>query len=249
MPVPNTTMAVAVNDVNETISGGDFDNEGVMVDWKRSGSELGNMGLLYLVLSLILLNGRSMSDGESSHILFGLDIAASDLTSSSPDQLKSYLRRMSLDPKALLPHALQPECTFGLGQEGKMTMNDYLDVLVKQSYLECSRTGAAPAGAMSMDGASLGKRVQAKGRKSRAEEGRASGEALEWRWGARAESEVTEKAVGEFVADVYINTNGQGRNNDTVDEDEDDGDGDADEKTRRSVLQHVEHAAGSALIS
>lgn len=40
------------------------DPAGIALDWRRAGSELGSMGLLYLVLSLILVNGRSLPDGS-----------------------------------------------------------------------------------------------------------------------------------------------------------------------------------------
>lgn len=64
MAVPNTGLSVAINDVSEAVDGEAFDSEGVMVDWKRSRSELGSMGLLFFILSLILLNGRSLPEGE-----------------------------------------------------------------------------------------------------------------------------------------------------------------------------------------
>lgn len=64
MAIPNSTLAAPVNDVNERVDGEAFDSDGVMLDWKRANSELGSIGLLFFILSLILLNGRSISDGE-----------------------------------------------------------------------------------------------------------------------------------------------------------------------------------------
>lgn len=40
------------------------DSSGIVLDWAKSGMQQGAMGLLYVVLALILLNGRSMKDGE-----------------------------------------------------------------------------------------------------------------------------------------------------------------------------------------
>jgi hypothetical protein len=45
------------------------DEAGVLLDWKRASSELGSMGLTYLLLALILLNKRSISDGEYGLLL------------------------------------------------------------------------------------------------------------------------------------------------------------------------------------
>lgn len=42
------------------------DEEGVLIDWKRQDGQLGGMGLLNVVLSLILVSGRSVSDSEYS---------------------------------------------------------------------------------------------------------------------------------------------------------------------------------------
>lgn len=39
------------------------DSDGVLLDWKCASSELGSMGLTYLILSVILLNGRVLADG------------------------------------------------------------------------------------------------------------------------------------------------------------------------------------------
>lgn len=153
---------------------------------------------------------------------------------------------MSLNPERVLPVALQPKVFKDASNVG-ITMHGYLDSLCKQRYLECSRTGVGPQGAMSMEAGSLiGKRVQARGRKSRNEDGEATGEEYEWRWGARAESEITEKAVGDFVAEIYLHSDDQG------DEGEEEDNGEevvSREKKQERLLQQIEHAAGSQLIS
>jgi hypothetical protein len=121
-------------------------------------------------------------------------------------------------------------------------------MLQKQSYLECSKTGAAAQGAMSADGGTLvGKRSQVRGRKSKTEEGEPTGEEYEWRWGARAEVEITEKAVADFVSQVYFDS-------EDLDEVEGEQDDDGGESTSRAqkqqqLLQHIERVAGSQLIA
>lgn len=155
---------------------------------------------------------------------------------------------MSLDPEEVLPSALQPDAR----KESRLTMDDYLQQLLKQSYLECNRTGAAPQGAMSMDtGSLLGKRVQARGKKSRTEEGVRINEENEWRWGPRAEVEITEKAVAEFVSQIYMDSDGQDQDDDAL---VSRGQGQDDLETSRAkkqelLLKSIEHAAGSQLIS
>jgi hypothetical protein len=65
MATPSATLSAPVNNVNDNVDGQAFDSEGVMLDWKRSSSELGSMGLLFFILSLVLISGRSITDGES----------------------------------------------------------------------------------------------------------------------------------------------------------------------------------------
>ena len=64
MAEPNASLAMLVNDVSQQVDGELCDADGVMIDWKRASSELSTTGLLFLILSLILLNGRTISDGE-----------------------------------------------------------------------------------------------------------------------------------------------------------------------------------------
>jgi hypothetical protein len=157
---------------------------------------------------------------------------------------------MSLEPNEQLPSALQPDGS----KESKMTMEEYLQQLQKQSYLERNRTGAAPQGAMSMDtGSLLGKRIQARGRKSRTDEGERTNEEYEWRWGPRAEVEITEKAVAEFVSQVYMDADGQDQEDD-ANADANGGHDQDDQETSRAkkqelLLKSIEQAAGSQLIS
>jgi hypothetical protein len=160
-----------------------------------------------------------------------------DCFSRSSDLLRSYLRRMSLDPYRTLPSACQPGSGTSATDAG-LTVDDFLRLLIKQSYLECTRTGVSGQGAMSMDASMGTRRVQARGRSSRnGEEGEASTEDHEWRWGARAEIEITEKAVADFVAEIYVEADEQGSSEG------------GQKKKQENLLKHIERAAGSQLIS
>ncbi|UZJ52226.1 hypothetical protein CBS101457_001546 [Exobasidium rhododendri] len=225
MAAPNSSLQAIVSDDKETVNGKAFDAKGVMLDWHRSGSELGSMGLLFFILSIILLNGRSIPD----------------------DLLRSYLRRMSLDPHKTLPAALQSDSSKD-ATEGGTTLDDFLQTSIKQSYLECTKVGAGGQGAMSMDpSGNATKRVQVKGRKTRGGGGGGGGgdendkstEDFEWRWGARAESEITEKAVAEFVAEIYLVSEEQGNGESQS----------SRAKKQENLIKHIENAAGSQLIA
>lgn len=65
-PNPNLHEVFASASVPSSRSEHDpiHDEAGVLLDWKRSSSELGSMGLTFLLLALILLNQRALSDGE-----------------------------------------------------------------------------------------------------------------------------------------------------------------------------------------
>lgn len=74
MAEPNAKIAAAFQH-NEGDGDGDDDNDneratsaadsdGMMLDWKRSDNSLGAMGLTWLILGFILLNGRSLPNGE-----------------------------------------------------------------------------------------------------------------------------------------------------------------------------------------
>lgn len=65
MTTPDASLAAAVKDEAGSTGGLQADSSGTMLDWKRSTSELANTGLLFVILSLILLNGRTIADGES----------------------------------------------------------------------------------------------------------------------------------------------------------------------------------------
>ena len=105
------------------------------LDWRHNDGQLGEMGLLFVVLSVILLSGRKVAEGR----------------------LRAYLAQLSLSVDRALPMSLQP-----LGAEEQvvetstqsrgrtaggnelMTLDAFLQMLQRQGYLERLRdsTGA-----------------------------------------------------------------------------------------------------------
>ncbi|KAJ7102475.1 MAGE-domain-containing protein [Mycena belliarum] len=79
-----------------------------------------------------------------------------------------------------------------------LTLDAYLSLLLRQSFLDRQQVGEA------------GKASKAKGKRSRVSQGAddAGGQAYEWRWGARAQSEVGEQAIAAFVAEFMVGDEG-----------------------------------------
>lgn len=212
MASPNAELAAVLSgSAADADRVGDRDATGVALDWQQAGAELGSMGLLFLILSLILVNGRALADGEW---ICSPTIPPRPLTRFFlQDVLRSYLRRLSLEPQEPLPTALQPnrnaEPTMANEPSGDgLTLEDWLALLVRQSYLECTRASTAQFTMAGHEATLAGKRMQARGASVRKGRGGAAEmdvvEAVEWRWGSRAEAEITEKAVADFVADVFL---------------------------------------------
>lgn len=98
--------------------------DAALVDWSMD-AQLGGMGLLFLILSIILLCGRRVDEGR----------------------LRAYLAQLSLSVDRALPSALQP---FHGSDEGetstqsrqrfsgdhKLTLETYMAQLQRQGYLE-----------------------------------------------------------------------------------------------------------------
>ena len=105
-----------------------------------------------------------------------------------------------------------------------------------------------------------GKRTQARGLRKRREDDLDIVEEYEWRWGARSEAEITEKAVAGFIAEVttaevdsVAADTRSSRSRMSPDEQPPPQNNDltSDHVRRRTeqVLRDVERAAGSALIT
>ncbi|SCV69945.1 BQ2448_1339 [Microbotryum intermedium] len=161
-------------------------------------------GILGVILALILVNGKVLGD----------------------DQLITYLRRLSLYPSTIIP--LSP-CS---SHPGHLNLDHFIQLMCKQGYLERSASGAAPAGAAAA--AARTGHVPATQRTTRGKgadliEG--GDAAIEYRWGARAEVEIGEVGVAQFIQTIFEAGGPRkslGGNDDDDDDDDDDGNDDGD---------------------
>ena len=97
--------------------------------------------------------------------------------------LRTLLKRLRLPPSAHIPQSSRATNT-------ALSVDAYLTQLVRQGYLERTRTGSGPK-----HGRAPGPTQAAAGE---------DGEGWEWRWGARALCEVGEVAVARFVAEFMV---------------------------------------------
>ncbi|KAI5121740.1 hypothetical protein M0805_009030 [Coniferiporia weirii] len=183
---------------------------GSIISWSTI-DQLGGLGLLYVILALILVNGHILSDPE----------------------LKKHLKSFRLSLSSTIefaPHATHKSAT----------IEAYLSTLVKQGYLDKVKVG--PAGAPR---ATQGKRA----RNADADE---EGVSYEWRWGARAQAEVGELAIAQFVAEFMaervLRDTGRGDGDDEStgpqrrDFDEEEG-----QRVLDSMMKGITRAAGGKL--
>jgi len=173
---------------------------GSIFAWHHS-DQLGSVGILYVILALILVNGRSISD----------------------NQLRATLHTLRLVPTARVPTSNQ-------STHQDLTTDNYLNQLVRQNYIERYRVGEAKGGA------------KKRGRAPAATQGDEGANAVEWRWGPRAMSEVGESGIAKFVAEFMVRGE---------DGEDDEGNATQEEKARQRVekmLQGIEKAAGGKLL-
>lgn len=173
---------------------------GTLLDWNKADGQLGSMGLTFLLLSLILLNGRSLPD----------------------DQFRALLHRLGLQNTKQLPETLRPDSTMPLAADGTQatqrnaprnsdatggaatdtvarpsSLQSFLNQLLKHQYLEKVSTGMTNARGTTQQQTQRGRGA----RKSADGQG---DDRMEWRWGPRAEVEIGEVAVADFVSAVYV---------------------------------------------
>ncbi|KAH8105337.1 MAGE-domain-containing protein [Cristinia sonorae] len=163
----------------------------------HSSDQLGSIGILYVILALILVNGRSLSDNT----------------------LRANLKTLRLLPTTYVPVSNQ-------ATHQDMTMDAYLNQLVRQSFIERVRVGEV-------------KGAKKRGRAPAATQGEDNANMIEWRWGARAISEVGETGIAKFVAEFMVHREYYG---------DDEGGSNETEKVQKNVekmLQGIEKAAGS----
>ncbi|KAJ1026884.1 hypothetical protein NDA16_002179 [Ustilago loliicola] len=213
------------------------------LDWKSADHQDGEMGLLYIILALILVNGRTITEAT----------------------LYMYLRRLHLDPQKPLPSALrgtgpslgststgsQSTQTQSRTRAMQGTLEGFLNAMVKQSYLEKQRSDV---GIDHVDAAINQAQTQSRRR------GRTSGAAgaddettvWEWKWGGRAEVEVGERNIAKMIAHIFTDPSATQNATQAVEEEDEETreiDRNRLAKRRKMLLANIESVAGSKLVN
>ena len=198
--------------------------EGYARDVKRE--EGGAYGVLGVILGLILVSGKTLGEGASYSSLHGAEPSNAADPSTTADQLVVYLKKLGLNLNKSIPASLAARPT----KEGGVSLQKYLTTLASQGYLEKSKAGT---GALAATQAS----------KSQQNGGAGGDPSVEWKWGARAESEFGEAGIARFVKEIY-ESKGPGER----DDDEEGGeDVDVDVVNgKEKLLTEIGRASGSA---
>ncbi|TFK63639.1 MAGE-domain-containing protein [Pluteus cervinus] len=106
---------------------------GSILSWSTS-DQLGGLGVLYVVLALILVNGRVISDMD----------------------LRSYLKRLRLSSTSLIPLTSQ-------STHQSLNLDQYLTNLSRQNYLDCQQMGEGKRGKGKGSGVKRGRATQGGG--------------------------------------------------------------------------------------
>ncbi|KAE9397916.1 hypothetical protein BT96DRAFT_822681 [Gymnopus androsaceus JB14] len=136
------------------------------------------LGILHVILSLILVSGRLMNDRE----------------------FRAALRQLHLPAAAEVPLGRSAHNLPGSGGSNSMNIDAYLQHLIRQGYLDRIVVGEGGKPKTS------GKRGRTSTAGGDADDGEAS--KYEWRWGARSQSEIGEKAMAEFMAEFMVGSKG-----------------------------------------
>ncbi|KAF7416115.1 hypothetical protein PC9H_002375 [Pleurotus ostreatus] len=131
---------------------------GSIIAW-NTGDDLGPTGILYVILALILINGRVLGDTE----------------------LRAYLKRLKIPVSHGNVH-FSAKST-----HQSMTVDAYLSQLIRQGYIDRRKVGESKKG-------------KGKSKRGRVAQDDDSGVTYEWCWGNRAQSEVGEKGIAQFIA-------------------------------------------------
>lgn len=198
---------------------------GSIISWSTA-DQLGPIGVLYIILALILVSGRVMSDGEFTPSTKRLCIPSVHQLTQPTVDLRANLKRLRLPPTSSLN--MNAHST-----HRSMPIDTYLTQLLKQGFLDRQRVGDNKKG----KGGGKNKRV----RSTQGGDNDDEGMSYEWRWGNRAQSEVGEKGIAEFVAEFMV---GEGMH---VDADEDEEDGGAGRARAKKRLNEAEHKLAKSL--
>jgi melanoma-associated antigen len=154
--------------------------------------------------------------------------------------LRAMLRRLQLPATAHIPSTNQ-------STHKNVTVDAYLNSLIRQGYLQRHAAGDPKA-----------KRAGGSGKRGRSTQGgEDDGITWEWRWGHRAQSEIGEKGLAQFMAEFMMEAEKRDANGD---EDEAEGDGEgraarqrkekreaAKKKKLEALLKGIGRAAGGNL--
>ena len=218
---------------------GDDDDEvgtnpyGSIIAW-NSSDQLGALGILHVVLAIILVNGRVISDSMS--MISPRNVT--DIRIWFVVDLRTALKRLRLVPTASIPLS-------AASTHRSIQLEAYLSLLLRQGYLDRIRLGG------SKGGNKRGRMTQSQAQTQHDGDGEV---AWEWRWGARAMTEIGEAPVARFVAEFIAE---RMASNDSGSEDEDD-DGEAARKRAKkrkeeankrldALTKGIEKAAGGDL--
>lgn len=202
---------------------------GSIFAWQKS-DQLASLGVLYTVLALILVNGRSIPDGE--HSVCRRDHHS--LNISSEGDLRSQLKRLRLPNSGTVQ-------TTGQSTSQNLTTDAYLVQLIRQGYLDRERIGEKKPGGTKRGRVPIASQTQ---------EGDASGSTWEWKWGPRSVAEIGEVGIAQFVSEFMV----QRRTEAVQEDEEDEGEGQLDysnpriEKLLETMKSGIEKAAGGKLL-
>ncbi|KAJ6472320.1 MAGE family-domain-containing protein [Mycena vitilis] len=155
--------------------------------------------------------------------------------------LRATLARLRLPSSSSIPFS-------ATATHRTLSLDLYLTLLLRQGFLDRAAVGGDAAN-KAAKGAGRGKRT----RVAAADEDQAGGQTYEWRWGARAQSEVGEQAVAAFVTEFMVSAEGGGE--DAEDGAEDNAAGRARANKKRAdaanrlekMAKGIERAAGGQL--
>lgn len=200
--LPANLLAYALDPNPEAVLrlGPDGRGSGSLIDF-QVGDDPKLMGVLWLILALILINGRELEESQSPFPrtpillapppphLSSADSPTALIRSFPPDILKSHLRRLSLHPQTALPTS---HPTF---HTPPLTLDPFLTYLRTHKYLE---TVKPPSSGGATQTADVVQTV--------------------WRWGSRSDAEIGEKDLTELIGEMVVGG----------EEEEGGGDGDGD---------------------
>lgn len=156
---------------------------GAILSWDNTEPVEGH-GILVVLLSLILVHGKSMPDSELPPMLL-----CPGLTRSQ-DTLRAQMKKLKLNSSTTVS-------TGTAAAPKEISLDTHLGNLMKQGYLERIKVGGAGGGA-----AGKGKRMRGAGLKGGNDD---DGDVeYEWRWGERAQSEISEEGARDFMVDFLM---------------------------------------------